>query len=311
MTAKTPKPLPTIAQDLPPIKPSDYAYFSPPDQRAAFEATLPGAFSWTNAWWLADFSLLSYCNEVDIKAGLSTSGFRMRDGHFFSVAPSQAFVASDENAIVVAFRGTEVPDFRSHGAHDFASTARESAGDWLTDARIARVPFADSAGRPCGAVHRGFRDAFALLQRQVGDTVAALRAEKPRPVWYTGHSLGGALATLGAAFFGDAAGLYTYGCPRVGTDAFVQAFPGNAIAWRLCIPGDPVVLVPPGNSWPVRIWKGAGYSHLGPAIWIDEHGGAVRSGDGNAPLAVPNPRRHAPMRYSSLIWNRLALGKAG
>jgi pimeloyl-ACP methyl ester carboxylesterase len=47
---------------------------------------------------------------------------------------------------------------------------------------------------------------------------------KSRTVWFSGHSLGAALATLAAARFPDTKGVVTLGSPRVGDGTFVAAF---------------------------------------------------------------------------------------
>ena len=79
----------------------------------------------------------------------------------------------------------------------------------------------------------------------------------------TGHSLGGAIATLAAAALRAAHGatdLYTYGSPRVGNAAFVEhveALPGGN--FRLTHDADPVPLLPPSVL---------GYRHLSPEYWL-------------------------------------------
>lgn len=79
----------------------------------------------------------------------------------------------------------------------------------------------------------------------------------------TGHSLGGAIATLAAASARAANGsadLYTYGSPRVGNTAFVEyveSLPGGN--YRLTHSADPVPLLPPSVL---------GYRHLSPEYWL-------------------------------------------
>ena len=306
MTAKQPKRLPVILQDLPPVYPANYSYFGPLEQRSAFEAQPAGAMSWTNAWWLADFSLLAYCGRADIDVGLIDTGFSVRPHHVVEVDALQCVIATSSEAIVVAFRGTQAPHFRQDVVFDFISPTLASGQNWLTNLETELVPFATHAGRRPGLVHAGFLDAFTKLQSGVNSALQELLAERPRPVWYAGHSLGGALATLAAAWFGNGTGLYVFGCPRVGDDKFVAEFPQCTSVWRFCNSGDPVALVPPRSNLVARVWSGAAYLHAGTAIWLDGAATPVQSVDPYEPLAIPNPRKHAPMLYSNVIWNYLA-----
>ena len=67
----------------------------------------------------------------------------------------------------------------------------------------------------------------------------------------TGHSLGGALATLAAARH-QADVLWTFGAPRVGDALFARSLAGTAIG-RVVNGNDPVPAVPPpGRPWRFR-----------------------------------------------------------
>lgn len=92
---------------------------------------------------------------------------------------------------------------------------------------------------------------------------AALQANPSYKLVVTGHSLGGAVATIAAASL-RAAGLpcdlYTYGSPRVGNAAFAQFVTDQAGAeFRVTHTDDPVPRLPPILF---------GYRHVSPEYWI-------------------------------------------
>lgn len=158
---------------------------------------------------------------------------------------TQAYVAANDNHIVVAFRGSEEP------------TSIDGLKDWLmTNAlNLLIVPHgplgADFAAASVGARwHQGFVAAIT----EVWDPVFAATSEhlkaKDRPLWVTGHSLGGALALLAAWLFlrrtVSVHQVYTFGAPMVGNkdvaDALNREFAGKI--FRYVNAPDPVPLLP-------------------------------------------------------------------
>lgn len=99
-------------------------------------------------------------------------------------------------------------------------------------------------------VHGGFMDATTAIQQDVDGLI---RGMNPRALHFTGHSLGGAIATLLAAHYAHRQRnyevyLYTFGCPRVGDSAFgdwlvKRISQPNYL--RLYHPSDPVPMVGP------------------------------------------------------------------
>ncbi|ANE48631.1 hypothetical protein SY83_01060 [Paenibacillus swuensis] len=117
------------------------------------------------------------------------------------------FVLESANEFVIAFRGTD------------------SAEDWVSDSMAGQVPF--RFVRNGGKTHSGFTALYASMRQDILRTLRGLPSGKP--LYITGHSLGGALATLCAV---DVAvhskfsrpRIYTFGSPRVGNDAFAAKF---------------------------------------------------------------------------------------
>ncbi len=187
--------------------PENLPVFSEP--KWVFEYEKSG-FSLANAWWLANAAQLAYFDKAQIKSELEK--INMELVAFFEKNGSQGFLATENRFAVLAFRGTEIDEFE----------------DTWTDIQFPRVPF-----EPKGNVHSGFKKAFEQIWDQVEKKLVTLDA-LGIPCWYTGHSLGAALATLAAARK-KPAGLYTFGSPMVGDPYFVQHLRKiAAIRFTLC-----------------------------------------------------------------------------
>lgn len=114
-------------------------------------------------------------------------------------------------------------------------------------------------------VHRGFMHAYLSVRKLIHDYARAHRSEFGR-VFVTGHSLGGALATLCAVdlqynFDGLPIECYISGNPMVGNPAFVKSY--NKRVPKTCrtyMRKDPVPILPP--SWFERRTHG-GYAQHG------------------------------------------------
>ncbi|GIL50707.1 hypothetical protein Vafri_6821 [Volvox africanus] len=177
---------------------------------------------------------------------------------------TQVWLHSDvaQRKLVVSFRGTE----------KFA--------DILTDVAMAPCKFNPILEDDKYAqifVHGGFMNALKSVHQELGALVRAITSEQDQPwqVEVTGHSLGGALATLAAyelAVFRNQAGkvksvkLYTYGCPRVGNNSFAKDFDKVLRdAWRITNRLDLVPSVPPSGV----LFK---FTHAGNPVRLRDDG---------------------------------------
>ncbi len=173
-------------------------------------------FTPVNAWWLSNAAHLAYYDDEGIESELQRVDLQLVK--FFSQENTQAFLAAADSFAILAFRGTEC----------------EQLADLLTDADFFLDPFPRG-----GKVHQGFLKAINLVWDEIDGELETLGL----PVWYTGHSLGAALATLAAAYRKPAA-LYTFGSPRVGDAEFVSLL-DDARAYRAVDCADMAATLPP------------------------------------------------------------------
>ena len=174
-----------------------------------------------NAQALAKASELAYLPEDLGKAEFAAQlGL---DARLISVGNTQAYIAQNANNIVVAFRGTESP------------TTFEGLKDWLlSDAvNLLILPTGrlgtDFAAAGVGArFHQGFINALDDIWRPLFSGVEDEIKRADRPLWITGHSLGGALAVLSTWLFTrkfvSVHQVYTFGGPMIGNVESSKAF---------------------------------------------------------------------------------------
>lgn len=153
-------------------------------------------FSPANAWWLAELSRWMYQGKrspdrVVQQRLLARVG--LRETGFFSVAGTHCSLVQSEDRrfAVLIFRGTS------------------QTRNWWTNAYVG--PLRNNA-------HRGYEIALDKVWPQVLHALAGVDC----PLYMTGHSMGGALATLAARRVEPHA-LYTFGSPPVGNQALVAS----------------------------------------------------------------------------------------
>jgi Lipase (class 3) len=189
------------------------------------------------------------CYYIGATGGLPSCPFYNDVG--FTAAPrsftadmiNAALVGATKTEIVVAFRGT-LP-INTADWDDFI----ETVDDWVHngEALLVKVPYAT------GLVHEGFSSSLETLWTSVASAVRQLTPTN-LPVVVTGHSKGGALATLAAVRLkseniATPAGIYTFGSPRVGDTPFAKAFDAAFSQWRFENDDDLVPHLPPAAQW--------------------------------------------------------------
>jgi hypothetical protein len=166
---------------------------------------------------------------------------------------TQATWIETEDYAVLAFRGTETPLLNGDEGPTTLSNFLGREKDILTDLLFNKIDCFKGASvesgfywpESKGLVHRGFCEATRATLDWVGARLSSLNHKKK--VILTGHSLGGAIATI--VYSGmmrgivdnqenfskvELGGLYTYGSPRVGNKIFADEF--RRMAQRLETP---------------------------------------------------------------------------
>ena len=130
----------------------------------------------------------------------------------------RAMVFSNDKVVVVSFRGSEM---------DPGQAPVDTWRNWV-GTNLHTLLRAEKTLGPGVEVHDGFWTALDSVYKGLAAEIVRQGGFKGKKVFVTGHSLGGALATLCALRLqkdnhGSAA-VYTYGSPRVGNDKFQAAF---------------------------------------------------------------------------------------
>lgn len=212
---------------------------TPPNQETDMTVDL------TTACRMAKASDATY--YIDKPGGVATCphygdvGFTAAPQTFVANRINAALVGTTATEVIVAFRGTLPIDTTDWDA--FVN----SVLDWANDGEARLIDVEYSAG----PVHHGFANSLELLWDGVLPAVRAQHLASKLPVVVTGHSKGGAMASLGALRLQhDAAttcaGVYTYGSARAGSTLFARDFNAKITrSWRFENTDDIVPHLPP------------------------------------------------------------------
>jgi triacylglycerol lipase len=230
--------MPTVTTWSNLLRPGDASTFFDRNLLPAFDAAANG-YSAANAWWLAELSRLVYRHDVDEDKDpltplrstfLAQAGLRQVCPINSEETGTQGFLIESIRApffAALVFRGTE-----------------QKGKDYRIDAEAIQEP----VGNGDAKVHEGFVKALNSVWKQVVPELEKITS----PVFYTGHSLGAALATLAASWRRPTA-TYTFGSPRVGNEAFCLSLKDIPI-YRVVDDSDLVAKLPP---------ESLGYQHVG------------------------------------------------
>ncbi|KAJ8901643.1 hypothetical protein NDN08_003850 [Rhodosorus marinus] len=218
-----------------------------------------------NFAWLVYYYGTEKFNNLAIKQDVFK--FEVADHVVARATDTHALVIDGEDRIVIAFRGT------ASGKNvwtDLKITQRPLR-EVIPSIGVAQVStdlLASSAWRKAN-VHSGFASAYSAVAERVLEKVKELYDANPRPVYFTGHSLGGCLATLCSLDCYVSLGISSrdifvssFGSPRLGNKSFREVY-DNSIAscWRIIVGPDMVAKLP---RW--------GYKHCGKKVLLTTDG---------------------------------------
>lgn len=225
------------------------------------------SFNRANALYLAHASDVAYqrspAKAVRERLGLEATAFRHK------VTRTRGYLGVCDTHAVLAFRGSDPM----------------TLPNWLTDMVVRLVECGEYEGR----VHYGFSSALRSTWSMIE---TALSAAEERPLFITGHSMGGALAVLAACRLSrlgrPPAAIYTFGAPRVGDVNFCARYelPTYRVVNRLdIVPEVPLVSVDrllsknaasKNSKLTMRLKRMAervpGYDHVNTLVYIDRDG---------------------------------------
>lgn len=197
-----------------------------------------GYADWPVAELLASMSETSYLPPVDVDLAFRNLGFKQ----VMPVVDSSmiGYVASADDVTVVVIRGTD------------------NDVDWIVNLAVG------SMQTPKGPIHKGFHNAYQPLKPQI---VKLVKAAKPKHLWITGHSLGGALAVVCAYDLIENEnleldGVITFGQPMVAKRELANHL-DTVLLGRFAHyvnRNDIVARVPPN------------FSHFGSLVWFTKSG---------------------------------------
>jgi triacylglycerol lipase len=188
----------------------------------------------------AELSNLSYLSRAE--AGLLAYRIGFPEIRFYDRDGAEAYIFANDDDAVVTCRGTEPNDKNDLKADlDFGTVVSETVG----------------------RVHRGFKREVDELWPRLEQALV----NNSRTLWFTGHSLGGAMAAICAGrcaishIRSSPRALYSFGAPRVGNRRYVNYVEFETYRW--VNNNDAIPRLPPAIL---------GFRHKGQEIYLNAYG---------------------------------------
>lgn len=211
--------------------------------------------------------------EQKLNIDLSKDKLSIRHYLYDKETDTKAIVAESSDRIIFAFKGTSssqnlVTDLKMN--HRSLSSVIDSENRSPTNEGRQLFKFIRSkASFRHAKVHSGFAIAYNKIKNDVISITSLLLSEKMRPIFFTGHSLGGALATLSSLDVQLTLGMNptklsvsSFGSPRVGNNSFQQIYDEVIPThWRFVAGGDLISRLPK-----------LGYKHVGKKVVLTSTG---------------------------------------
>jgi triacylglycerol lipase len=240
-------------------------------EKKVIQFKLSPKFHAENTYFLSIANKLSH-NRDPVQIQKETQKWGFHQFRFLTSVKTgvDVYVTSNDSFVLVSFRGTQEPiDFIKN--FNFIPQSGSNLG----------IP---------GQIHGGFSESFLSIWPQLQSSVKEFSNLK-KPVVITGHSLGGAMATLAAVKLHQeglkVSMVYTFGQPRIGDKEFavyVDKILGNRYH-RVVYHNDLVARIPPSRESVLQFSKSlpsflssyfvtsafdARYSHAGRFVFINE-----------------------------------------
>ena len=193
---------------------------------------------------MAILSGLAYKDPSEVSKKFRKHGFN--NYKYCSKQGAQCYIVWNDTDAVICFRGTEPKE--------------------VSDIKADLNAIQKQGFHNKGDVHAGFQ---GEINKVWDDLISTILDIQDRNIYITGHSLGGAMATICAKRFQEQKiepqSLYTYGSPRVGDKRWVKTL--QVPHYRFQNNNDVVCKVP--------LWL-MGYRHHGMNIYIGYNGMIVK-----------------------------------
>lgn len=197
-------------------------------------------FSWIQKSLIfAELSQLAYAQPEVVESIFKEAG--LDQCVFVENQGAEAYVLGNQFDCLIVCRGTQPSEWN----------------DIKADANALTV--AVEVGRVHSGFHAEVNQLWPLLEQQI--------QQNQRPLWFAGHSMGGAMAAVCAvrcklaAIPSNPYAIFSYGAPRVGNRPYTSLL--NVKHYRWVNNNDIVPRIPP--RW-------LGYRHMGQEIYLNRHG---------------------------------------